>query len=186
FDLSAALAAERKDRFEVGKCARIDSVFVSAAALETEVANLQEIIAIGRDGEQDQRIEPVHIFTADEFFAHRVEQRQSGIERGTTPESIDIEDKVLAFTAFEVVIVDLRWGADGAGDGRRKTDRLRLLYGTVRSGFSDFRKMADINCERLRNAAGRHNAKLARAEFCIGGCAELDDQSLVVFGRSRF
>ena len=38
--------------------------------------------------------------------------------------------------------------------------------------------MADINCERFGNAVGRHHAKFARAEFCVRGSAELDDQPL--------
>src|SRR5207249_1593430 len=109
-DRFAALPAERENRFKIGKRAGVDAIFMRAAALETKIANLQEIIAISRNGEEDEGIEAVYVFTANQLFAGGVEDGQRGVERRAATKRIDIKHEFLIFVGLEFEVVDLSGG----------------------------------------------------------------------------
>ena len=109
--------------------------------------NRDEILAIGRRREIDQRIAAIDVVAPFQFLSRGVKQNQSGVESRIDAECLAVDDHPLVFFHRELVVVMPRLFAQSV-HGRVDVDFIRLLQQIVRFLLPFFQQAADDECAR--------------------------------------
>src|SRR5204863_7906781 len=104
-----------------------DAVLIVLSALVSAVADFQKIFAVVRRLEIYQRIEAIDVLAPGEFLARRVQQGQRRIQGRTEAKRPHVKNQPPAFLRFDPEKIAPGPVTNGAIDGRRQLDKLRMV-----------------------------------------------------------
>ena len=144
-------------------------VKVIGPASVDRVVQPQDVFAISRGGEVEQRILPVVAADGDQFLPGRVEQVHDGSHPRVHPPRTAVENH--AFARFQSHFVEVEVGSAirTAVDHRIHRHNLRLGEVIVRLGFGDFRTIAHDERPRIRQPKHPGDPHIVGPDRQIGG-----------------
>ena len=164
----AGLRAHRQNGLYIGNRPGVDAVAIIPAASILQIANAQDVAAVGRHVEDGGRVVAMDVHLQRQFVPGFVVNRQEWIERRTIAGSVNVKDKLLPFCRGESKAVDIPGRIDFAGQRDGKDDVLRLLGRIVRLLLLKLRILPDRCVKRRGNTGRTDEPKLATAQGRIG------------------
>ena len=173
--------ARGDDRVEVRAVGERQAVGVVGRAGVDDVVHLDDVAAVGRQGQVEERVGPFHIAALGDLPAARVEDAERGVEPAVEPLGCQVEEDAPAFLPLEGEAIDVGRG-DLAVDDRVHRDRVRLGGDVVRLDLDGLGPVAHDERARVAHPERPDRADVVVADRRPGRAGDAEGQPLEVDG----